>query len=68
MVEVSTLEVKKILVPVDFSGRSSAAAEHAVVMAVHFHLIDGPHWLNEAYSDTTSNLASSPVMKMDQPG
>ena len=37
MAEASLLEIKKILVPVDFSGRSSAAAEHAVVMANHFH-------------------------------
>ena len=36
MAEASLLEIKKILVPVDFSGRSAAAAEHAVVMANRF--------------------------------
>ena len=31
------LKLQKILVPVDFSERSTAAAEHAVVMAERFN-------------------------------
>ena len=34
--ETAMLSMNKILAPVDFSKRSTAAAEHAVVMADHF--------------------------------